>query len=156
MLMCVPAGICTWNYRVAGGNLGPARLQFDWLTEQGSMIVNGVELRVRKHGSMSGRWTLEQAGEIVAEAYKPSALFRAFELQGYGGQYTLRAISAFARGFELRSGASRVAIVEPVHLFTRRATVTAYEPVHEMVQLFAFWLVVMMWKRAADNDVAAT
>jgi hypothetical protein len=156
MLTCLPAGLCSWNYHVSGGNLGNAFLAIDWLTEQGSIHVNHVEYAIRKHGALSGHWSMYQAGRLVAEAHKPSALFRSFQLTGFMNTFTLKAQSPFSRVFELLDGTACVGRMEPVHAFTRRASLRVNAPVHELLQLFAIWLVVITWRRQAASDSGST
>ena len=81
MLTCIPQSLCTWNYRVLGAPSGPAELTFNVFKEVGTISLGGVELEVCKHGWMSGHWSLERNGESYADARKPSAIFRAFEIE---------------------------------------------------------------------------
>ena len=152
MMTCLPASLCSWDYRVLGGDLGNALLRFNWMSEQGTITVNHVAYSVVKHGVMSGRWTLEQGGNVSAEATKPSALFRALEISGFGARLELKATSAFSRSFELTREGNVLGRIVPAHPLTRRATIEISEPVHEVLQLFSFWLVALMWKRASQNN----
>jgi hypothetical protein len=152
MLTCVPQSLCLWDYRVLGAAGGPAALTFNFFSEQGSIWLENAEFAVRKHGPMSGHWTLEHGGRTIADAVKPNALFRSFELQVHDLHFTVRAQTAFTRCYDVLYGDRRVGTIQPMHPFTRRACVECSPEVPELGQLFAFWLAVITWRRAAKNN----
>jgi hypothetical protein len=152
MLTCLPQSLCNWNFRILGAPSGEAGLTFNFFTEQGTISLGGAELTVRKHGWLSGEWSLERGGETYADARKPSAMFRSFELHCGDTELTVKARSPFGRGFDLVAGGGVVGTIQPVHPFTRRATIECGDAVPELAQLFAFWLVVLTWRRAAKNN----
>ncbi len=152
MLTCLPRSICSWNFLIRGTTGGEAALTFNWFTEQGTIDWNGTEYEVVKHGPFSGHWTLEGPDGVVIEAQKTSAFTRTFELDCESGLVTLQAQSVFTRVFELLQSSDVVGTIQPMHMFTRRATIDCDEGVDEPTQLFAFWLVVITWKRAAAKN----
>ncbi len=105
-----------------------------------------------KHGPASGRWTLEQAGQICAEALKPSALVRSFDLRVGEAQFTVQAQSLFSRTFDILFGEQTVGVIRTVHVFTRRAVIECSLEIPEAVQLFAFWLAALTWKRSSKSE----
>lgn len=127
-------------------------MEYDWLCEQGRIVDSQIGYEIRKHGVFSGRWTLEHAGAVVAEAHKPSAMFRSFEVSSQGLDFTVRAESAFGRAFEIIVGKQVVGSIRPTHAFTRRATIQCSDILPEHVQLFSFWLVGLTWRRRARNN----
>jgi hypothetical protein len=155
MLTCIPQSLCSWDFRVFGASAGEAGLAFNFFSEQGSISVGGRELAIRKHGPMSGHWTLELGGTVCAEARKPSAMFRSFEVRSGDAQWTVKARSAFARDYEILSGESVVGTIRPAHPFTRRSFIECSSSVPEFAQLFSFWLVAITWRRAANNNGGA-
>lgn len=156
MLTCIPQSLFSWDFRVAGASSGPAALTFDFLTEQGSVSLGGVEFSVRKHGLLSGHWTLERDGVPCADAQKPNAIFRSFEVRSGATLLTLNAHSAFTRCYDMIANGSVVGTIRPVHPFTRRASIECSPSVPELVQLFSFWLAVLTWRRAARNSSDAS
>ncbi|MAT69859.1 MAG: hypothetical protein CMJ58_10080 [Planctomycetaceae bacterium] len=152
MIRCLPVALCSWDYTLEGPS-GIASLQFDWMTEQGSIDADGVEFEIRKHGYTSGRWTLEFEGEETASAQKTSVFSRTFDLRAGGESFVLQARSALGRTFQMLRGGRVVATFAPDHPFTRRARI---EPTVDDVNLvtlaFAFWLVAVVWRRAARNS----
>jgi hypothetical protein len=152
MLTCVPQSLCLWDYRVLGTSAGSAAVTFNFFTEQGTISLGDAEFTICKHGPMSGRWTLEHGGRTLAEATKPSAMFRSFELRVHDLRFTVTAQSAVTRCYDVLSGDRRLGTIRPVHPFTRRACIECAPEVPELAQLFAFWLAVVTWRRAAKNN----
>ncbi len=151
-LTCLPTSLCSWNYRVLGAPEGEALLTFNFLSEQGEIAFGGETYQVRKHGPMSGRWTLDRSGDALAEAHKPSAFSRAFELRSGELLLEVRAESAFSRSCGIYHQGRRLGLIEPIHLFTRRATLACDPQVPMLLQIFGFWLAVLCWRRAANNS----
>jgi hypothetical protein len=147
MLTCLPQSICSWDYRIPDASAGPAAVTFNFFTEQGAISLGGAEYAIRKHGPLSGHWTLEAQGRPVGDAQKPNPFTRRFELDVDGCVLTLRASSSFTRRFDFVSGGKTVGTICPAHPFTRRATIECASDVSELAQLFSFWLVAMTWRR---------
>jgi len=152
MIRCLPKGICSWDFNLDGEG-HHASLEFNWLGEQGAIIADDVRLEVRKHGALSGHWTLEEGEEPIASAQKTSAFTRTFEIREGEDTLLLQAESALCRRFRLERSGEVMATIAPDHAFTRRATIeTPGEKWDFRTVCFAFWLVVLMWRRAARSD----
>lgn len=147
MLTCLPQSLCSWNYTVSGASAGPASLHFNFLSEQGTLSLGHITYAVRKHGPLSGFWTLEHAGVVYAEAHKPSLWQHRFNVRGAETALTVASTSLFMRQYEIRQGYVPVGSIRPVHAFTRRAIIQSANHVPELLQLFSFWLVVLLWRR---------
>jgi hypothetical protein len=160
MVTCLPTSICSWNYRVLGLPAGEGTTEINWFSEQGRLSLGGATYEVVKHGPMSGEWTLENRGEIVATARKPSMLTRTAIVTFGEATLTVHAVSPFSRVFELlvgerdvhRAAARVVGRVRPVHPFTRRGVMECDAAVPQLVQMFVFWLVAMSWRRTASKN----
>jgi hypothetical protein len=168
MLTCTPLSLCSWNYRVVGLPAGEGMTEHYMLSEQGRLSLGGPAYEVVKHGPMSGRWTLEGGGRVVAEARKPSAMYRTMVVSCGEAALTVRAASPFTRVFEVLVGESDVddaaardveraadrvvGSVRPVHPFTRRAIMECDAAVPQLAQMFVFWLVAMSWRRTAKRN----
>jgi hypothetical protein len=152
MLTCLPQSICSWDFTIPNTSSGLASIAFNFFTEQGSISLGGIDYAVRKHGPLSGHWTLESAGQPIADAHKPNPLFRAFELTADGFQVSVKALSPFTRAFGIYSGGQQLGLISPAHPFTRRATIDCVADVPEICQLFAFWLAVLAWRRQARSN----
>ena len=155
MLTCVPQSLCTWNFRVLGTSAGSAAVTFNFFTEQGTVSLGAAEFAVRKHGPLSGYWTLEHEGRTLADANKPNAMFRCFELRALDLHFTVQAQSALTRCYDILSDGQFRGTIRPVHPFTRRAYIECDSEVPELAQLFSFWLAVVTWRRAASDSASA-
>jgi len=152
MLTCLPQSICSWNFHIHGASAGPVELEFSRFSEQGHIRLGSHEFEIHKHGPLSGRWTLSHHGTSVASAHKPSAFFRSFHITGRSGEFTLQPSSSLTRCFGICSGDRTIGSIRPAHAFTRRATIDCPPEVPELIQIFAFWLAVVTWRRAANNN----
>lgn len=155
MLTCLPQSLCSWNFRVDGTSAGSAALTFNFFTEQGAISLGADTFTVRKHGPLSGHWTLEHGAGVVAEARKPSAFLRAFDLRVRDLQFTLKAQSPFGRAYDMLIGHQVLGTIRPAHAFTRRAFIECRSDIPELAQLFSFWLAALTWRRAANNSNSA-
>lgn len=149
VIECLPNSLCSWDYTMRGLSTGHAAIAYDWLTEQGVIASGNMEYDIRKHGFFSGQWTLEQSEHVIADAQKPSALTRTYEVSSGDLHFTLRAQSPFHRAFEIMSGNQLLGRILPAHAFTRRAVIDCSPTVPEPIQLFSFWLVALSWRRSA-------
>lgn len=155
MIEFLPRSLCSWDFTAHGLSSGPAVIAYEWITEQGMIVVGKSCYDVKKHGLFSGHWTLELVGRVIAQAQKPSALFRSFEVSSDEVCFTLAAQSPFQRAFEIVSEDRVVGSIVPAHAFTRRAVMECSDAISEHVQLFAFWLAALTWKRSANHNSAA-
>lgn len=154
MIQCKPKGLFSWDF-VLDGDGHNASLDFNWVGEQGSMAVDGVSYEIRKHGMMSGHWTLDQDNTSVVSAKK--SITRTFEIQNAQKTLLLEAESAFGRSFRLESSNEMIAQIVPAHLFTRRATIETFvENIDFPTISFAFWLTALTWRRSASSAGGAT
>jgi hypothetical protein len=152
MIRCKPKGICSWDFLLDGEG-HHASLVFNWVGEQGFITADGRPFEVRKHGAFSGHWTLNQGRESVASAQKTSAFTRTFEIQNAEDNLVLSAESALGRSFRVERSGEVIATITPDHAFTRRATIETFSQKWDFPSVcFAFWLVVLIWRRAASSS----
>jgi hypothetical protein len=128
-------------------------LEFNWVGEQGAITADGVPFDVRKHGALSGRWTLDHDRESVASAQKSSAFTRTFEITEAQDTLLLCAESPLGRSFRVERSGETIVTIRPAHAFTRRAIIEVTGQKWDFrVVCFAFWLVVLTWRRAANSN----
>ncbi len=156
MIRCKPKGLCSWNFLLDGEGR-QASLAFNWWSEQGEIIVDHTPFEVCKQGVLSGQWTLGHDGKQVATAQKASIFTRTFEIQDAQGPLLLRAIAPLSRGFHVERPDdvpdNVIATIAPDHVFTRRATIETHTEDYDFTTLaFSFWLAVLTWRRAAQNN----
>jgi hypothetical protein len=150
MIRCKPKGLCSWDFFLDGEG-HHASVEFNWQGEQGAITADGMPFEVRKHGFLSGHWTLERNRERVASAQKANPFTRTFEIQHDQESLILCAEFAFGRSFRLQRPEDPIATIRPYHAFTRRATIETFAQKCDFPMIcFAFWLVVLNWRRAAS------
>ena len=147
MIECRPLSICSWGFKLSGENFS-AETDIDWVGESGEIAVNGRVLTVTKTGIFSPEWTLAENGITVATATKNSMLTRSFKIGSNDQSFDLEALSPFARSMSL-VGAGISMNIEPVHPFTRRATISGTSN-NDAVVAFAFWLTLLIWRRQSN------
>jgi len=152
-VLCQPQGICSWNYELRAERW-QGTAEFNWLREEGELVIDGKRYDICKHGMMSGRWTLETPGMVLCEAIKENAFSRTVQIKTGETQSTLHAASMFGRSMVLEHPAGHLTL-SPVHAFTRRAIIEGDEAGAELVG-FTFWLTALTWRRAAQNSNSAT
>ncbi len=152
MLTCLPQSFFSWNYQVPDTSTGTAELNINFFTEQGSIRFDNREFEVRKHGWLSGHWTLESNLQTLVDGQKLNPINRTFEIMAGGQHLTLKAQSAFTRCFDILESDRLLGTIRPKHIFTRRAEIDCSSEVPEFVQLFCFWLVAITWRRAQSNS----
>ena len=130
-------------------------MTFNFFSEQGTISLGGRDFTVCKHGWLSGQWTLENAGGTVAAATKPNPLVRSFHMEVRDLRLTIKARAPFTRSFDILSDGAVVGSICPVHAFTRRAYIECGSEIPEPILLFAFWLAVLTWRRAANSQVVS-
>ncbi|UZW61933.1 hypothetical protein [Lysobacter enzymogenes] len=150
MLECTPHSVFSWNYSVSGLQLGTAELTFEALSDRGAIAIDGVRFDIRKQGWLDASWTLERDGNTVAIAKRCGMLGRSFDLTHAGAVLLLKPQTVLVRDYHLLLGDTVVGTIEPEHPLTRRARVQCDATVAEMVQLFSFWLVAMVWRSTSD------
>lgn len=92
---------------------------------------------------------------MLADAHKPSSMSRSFNIQSPAGRLRLEADSAFKGSFSVNAAGVRLATLRAKHLFTRRAVITRRPNQNQpdfATLSFCFWLTVLMWRRAAQNN----
>lgn len=149
MINCQPKSMFSSDFQLSQESQ-IAQLSFSWFSETGSVHIGQNYFKVVKGGVFSGEWALQNKGEIIYTAEKTSAFRRSIEIQHQGQTYLLKARSAFGRSMEF-TGPNVKATIEPVHPFTRRATITGILPPFELSS-FAFWLTALLWRRAQRNN----
>jgi hypothetical protein len=156
MLSAVPDSWLSWDFTIFDGHKAIAKIDLSWLREAGELYLDGASYRVSRERLLSGSFTLEKDGDVLARAEKPGALIRSFKLEYNDKRYTLEAESALRRKFVLRIGGQTIGSVCPEHAFTRKAVIDLPADIALPVRIFMVWLTVILWKREADAAVAAS
>lgn len=154
MLYAVPKSIVSWGFEVYHEQTLIAVIDMAWLTEGGSFHYENSIYYARKAGFMSGSFSMECNGEVIAQAQK-TPLLRCFDVRYGYENYTLAAASPFTRRFVLSHNERIVGEIAPHHPLTRKSFIHLPEEISISGRLFMFWLVLLMWRRAAQSAAAS-
>jgi hypothetical protein len=153
MIEAVPKSTFSQDFILSSPNGGLAELDVSGWRERAEFELDGVPYRLYRESAL-GDFVLERAGAVIARATKPSAFRSTFQLQVSGHDLTLRKTSAWRRDFGVFDGEEMVGRIAPVKWYGRRAYVELPGDWNLALQLFLFWLVLLMWRR--QNAAAAS
>lgn len=147
MLRALPLHVFSNTFSVRDGDREIARLSMGWLSDKGSSTVDDRKIRLRRERLFSGAFELELDGIVIAKAYKPSIFRNRFDIELENVRLQLERESVFSRSFVVRKGADILGRIDPVSIFTRKARIDLPDEWPTALQLFVFWLVLIIWKR---------
>jgi len=151
MLEAAPDSFWSWNFTVRRAGLVVARLSLAAFSERGELDIDGAGYQVARAGWASGAWSMSTDGVPLVSAEKPSAFHRRFEVTVGDQAYTLQARSALGRAFELWAGDRVLGTFEPHGWLSRKLLVDLPDTFSLAVQVFMTWLVIVLWRRAAQS-----
>ena len=152
MLRAIPRSLFSWDFSVLEDDVEVAGLEVSWMRERGTLDIKGTEYNLYRQGWLSGLFVLESEGTVLAQADKPNAFTRRFEVTFGHHTLSLAAQSPFTRAFGVYDGESQVGSIYPDYWFTRKTTIDLPDDIILPVKTFLFWLVVLMWRRAAKSS----
>lgn len=153
MLEAKPVSMFSRDFGIEAEGRRIALLDVSCWKEAGEISIEGESYRLFRERLMSGAFILEKAGQAVARAIKPSAFRSRFDLELAGRSCTLSPDSLFRRSFSVLQNGVAVGNIRRAGLFTRRAIIDLPGDWSLPLQVFVFWLVVVIWNR--DDSAAA-
>ena len=151
MIYAVPKSIFSWGFNVYHDDRLLAVIDSSWLIEGGSLDYQGQTYQLQKNGLMSGTFTLRENTSVVATAEK-TPFVRCFNIDFNGQSYILKAAAVFTRQFIIQQNGSTIGSISPKSMFTRRCEIDLPPEIPIPLQLFKFWLVALMWRRARNSS----
>jgi hypothetical protein len=118
------------------------------------VTVSGKPYTLARESVPEGTFARRSGRRLVASARQPSAFFRAFEVELTGRRFELKAVSVWSREFGLYEGETLIGRIGPASWLGRSAVLDLPAALPTEVQVFLFWLVLVLWKRAASNAAA--
>lgn len=151
-----PKYLFSWGFDLYwdGGLL--AGFDMAWLREGGRFTHGDREYLLSREGLWSGDFVLVAEQAVLARATKESAFVRRFLVRTGERDLVLEAVSVFGRSFQLGENGLVVGSVIPDHLFTRACTLEFPDDLAVPVQVFLFWLVALLWRRAGSAAAASS
>lgn len=149
MIEATPKSTFSSDFELSMDGRSLALLDLGSWREAAEFVIDGEAYTLSRERSMSGSFLLKKGDQVMAEAVKPSAFRETFELEHERECYVIRKPSIWRREFEVLRLGSRVGRIFPAGSFSRRALVDLPSEWPIPVQVFVFWLVLLIWNRAA-------
>jgi hypothetical protein len=156
MLYAAPRGIFSWNYTVrAKDDTVIADIDMVWFGESAEVTIGGQGYTVRRESVLHGTFALLQGDRVLARAHKVSAFSRAFDVDLAGRPLELKALSVWSRRFGLFENNAQIGWIGPSSWLGRIAVTDLPDNVSMPAQVFLLWLVLILWRRAANSSAAS-
>jgi len=154
MLEAKPIGIFSKNFNIVAEGQKIALLHISAWREAGEISIEEQPYKLYREGLMSGAFVIESKGQSVARAIKPSAFRSQFDLELDAHRYSLTRVSIFGRGFSVLQSGVVVGSIRRAGVFTRRTIIDLPPDWPIPIQVFVFWLALVIWNRD-DGGAAA-
>ena len=146
-----PKHMFSWGFVLSANQQYLTTIDMEWLVEGGHFEWEHNTYQLGKEGIWSGNFFLRANTEIIARALKPNPFTRRFTLNFENRELILAAESPLTRCFCLFENDKEIGSIRPNHPFTRRTSIDFPDDLSVPVQVFIFWLAVLMWRRAASD-----
>lgn len=157
MLQAITKGLFSNDYEIHRGGVKVALLDPSAWRERGEVEIEGKTYQLDREGLVGDFRLLDEMEHPLITATKPSALRSRFEVSYGERRYVLEKASFWSGGFAVReqipggtaSGKDlrTVGTIAKEGVFSRRAVLDLPEDWPLPVQVFVFWLVVVIWTR---------
>ena len=117
--------------------------------EAADLIIEGETYRFEREKMLKGAFLLKMGDEVFIKAEKPSAFRNQFELTIHGDAYLLKRVSVWKREYVLEKDGEIIGNIRPTGAFSRKSEIDLPENWPVVVQIFIFWLVLIIWNREA-------
>ena len=116
--------------------------------DRGRVVLGESEYRVRREG-LGGPFVLEDGTSVRARARKTRFFGCEFEIEFEGDHYTVTKRSMWSHDIVLRQGAEELGTIRRAAWYNRDARIEMAERLSPVLQTFALWLGLLLWKREA-------
>jgi hypothetical protein len=151
MLHAMPRGLFTWGFTVRQDGDTIADIDPSWLRERAEIRVEGQTYSAFRESLLAGTFMLQSGERTLARARKASVFARAFDIDLAGRPMELKAASVWRREFGLFENGVQVGRISPTGWFSWQAVIDLPPDIPLPAQLFLFWLVLVLWRRAAAD-----
>jgi len=149
MIQARPRHLFSWGFDLLLDDGSAICLDMAWFREGGRFAWDGTEYQISREGFYLGDFLLTADGQVLAAATK-GLLSRRFSVRMGDRELELRAASWLSGRFELVEQGTVIGEVARDHFFTRSSTAQFPQDLSVPVQVFLFWLVILMWRRQSN------
>ncbi len=150
-----PVGWLARSYRVEESGRTIGTVEFGSWSECGALVLDGRRLSIQREGYWNPKFhPLEKQGTL-ATVRSAGAFRRGFYLVWGDEEYRLDRSSTFSRSFAITRRGQVLGQIRALGWFSRGVQIELDGELPHELRLFAVWLVLLAWRRAAAA-VAAT
>lgn len=149
MIEAVPKSWFSGDYRLQQAPGTVAELDVSGWREKAEFDIHGGHYRLDREKAPSRAFVLMRDTQQLARALKPSAFRSRFEVQVGGRTFEMRR-GGWQSNFTLLDGERQVGSVRRAGVFTRRAIIDLPDDWPLPVQVFVFWLALVIWNREQE------
>jgi hypothetical protein len=150
MLRAAPHGILSWDFTIFRGETAIADIDMSMWRERAELTIDGQVYSVYRESMLEGTFVLRSGDLVLVRAQK--GFTRTFDIDVAGRHMELKALSFWTREFGLFENNALIGRIGPRSWLGRKATIELPESVSLPVQVFLFWLVLILWRRAAQSS----
>lgn len=154
MLLAIPQ-FFFWSYTVHSDVATVASVDMFWLRERASALIGIQPYTFARQSMLQGTFEMTQGDHVLGQAQKQSVFTRAFHVQVEGRDFHLSAVSIWRREFALYEHGIQIGRIYPKWWIGRTAIIDLPDNLSLPTQMFLFWLVVVLWRRAANSKSAS-
>jgi hypothetical protein len=154
MLRAVPHGIFSWDFTIFRQETAIADIDMSMWRERAELRIAEQIYSVYRESRLKGTFVLRTGDLVLARAQK--GFTRTFDIDVEGRHMELKAFSFWTREFGLFENNALIGRIGPSGWLGRKAIIGLPGSMSLPVQVFFFWLVLILWCRAAQHqDFAA-
>ena len=147
MLLANHRSVFSRDFVISRGGAEVAEVESAWFREQAELLVGGEEFLLCRESLFRGTFSLRRGEEVLARAQKTFWL-RAFSVQFAGRSLELKASRFWSREFGLFENGREIGSIGPTSWFGREYAIELPDDMPQPVQVFLFWLVIVLGRRA--------
>ncbi len=152
VLTATPKNIFSYDYHVLRGEDRIAFLDLALVRRRGSIIIGEQTLRVEANGILRPQFVLYLDDRPIAEAQKASVFRDRLYLKLGNAECEVRRRGLLGLRFEVLVNEQKVGEIVRLRWYSRKARIDLPEDWPLGLQLFVFWLVVLIWKRDSNSS----
>ena len=148
MLTATPRSMFSWDFTAYEDGIAIADIDMAWFGERAEVTIKGCPYCVRRESVLEGTFALKRGDEVLARAVKPSMLVRAFEVEFAERRLEMQALAVWSNEFGLFDAGAQIGRIGRVRWFGWETVIDLPNDIALPVQVFLFWLVLILWRRA--------
>lgn len=147
MITAVPKKIFSNKFEFLEDGQSAGSIKIAGWGDKAEIYIPDLTLSGYRKGVVKPRYFLERDGQVIASAFKPSIWSNRLELQLGKQTCEMKRKSIFSTTFVVVSGGEQIGYVEREGWFTFRSIIELPQSWPLPLQIFVFWVVLVMWKK---------